>query len=197
MPQTNGVPGWIVFTFENKKPVCLWITARECLVLPCIVDPRICCDTILRVERLNPKLYAIADIWLYNGNCIAACSTFEQRFHWLKDLLRISHSHVQGKIQLLHKSDLPPNTSMRGNEVYVNVPGSPGYFVERVEEGELLTILRTETPDVYRIQSREGYIRVPDLKTSVYLRSKGHPFSMRCIPHNEESWSIIEKIPDL
>lgn len=178
--------------------MCLWITARECLVLPCIVDPRICCDTILRVERIAPKLYAVADIWLYNGNCVAACSTFEQRYMWVKDLLRISHSHIQGTtIQLVHKSELPPKAPLRGMEVYVNVPGSPGYFVEHEEEGEVLTILRTETPDVYNIQGKEGYVRVPDLKTSVYLRSKGQSFNLRCIPHNEESWSIIEKIPDL
>lgn len=197
VPQTTGTPGWIVFTYdENAVPVCLWITAHECRPLKCIVDERICGDTILRVERLSATKYVVSDIWMYNSNCISACSTFEQRYTWTKDILDIAHQFTEDTIQLIHKSALPEGTLFRGEEVYTNTPNSTGFFVEQ-EKSTRLTVLRTEIPDVYRIESKEGYIRVPDLKTSMFLRKQGDQFTLKCTPHDADSWTVLENIPEV
>jgi hypothetical protein len=66
IPQTNGIQGWIVFTYENNIPVCLWMNSQECYKIPCCVDERICNDTFLRVEKVGDLEFVIADIWLYN-----------------------------------------------------------------------------------------------------------------------------------
>ena len=197
VPQTTGTPGWIVFTYdENAVPVCLWITAHECRRLRCIVDERMCGDTILRVERISPTKFVLSDIWMYNSNCVCACSTFEQRYKWTKELLSIAHQHTEDTIQIIHKSELPEGTLFRGEEVYTNVVNSTGFFAEQ-EKSNTLTILRTEIPDVYRIENKEGYIRVPDLKTSVFLRKQGPQFALKCTPHDADSWSVLENIPEV
>jgi hypothetical protein len=198
VPQTSGTPGWIVLTHDkNKIPVCMWITSRESLCIPCCVDERICCDTIFRAEKIGPLSFVIADIWLYNSNCVAACSTFEQRYTWTRNLLSMFHTPIEGTAKFIHKADLPKNTQLRGEEYYTSIVGSHGTYVDQPVLGEEITILKTEIQDVYRIQNKDGYIRVPDLKTSVYLRSKGSQFIMRCIAHDSESWTIVENIPEL
>ncbi len=186
-----------MFTYnENAVPVCLWITAHECRPLKCIVDERVCGDTILRVERISPSKFVLSDVWVYNSNCIASCSTFEQRYTWTKELLAIAHQYTEDTIELIHKSALPEGTLFRGEELYTSVPGANGIFVEQ-EKSCMLLVSRTDIPDVYTIADKEGYIRVPDLKTSVFLRKKGTQFSLKCTPHDAQSWSILENIPEV
>jgi len=188
--------GWIVFTYERKKPVCLWISENECKKLPCIVDERICGDTFLKVEKIGSLDFVVSDIWMYNSNCLFACSTFKQRYDWLLKLLSRFTTYVEGvTIDLIHKSDLG-DVDIKGYEEHPDdLPGKNGYFVEK-NLGTLFDIIQLPTPDCYKVAGH-GYLRVPDLKTSVYLRSKGANFKCRCVKFDEEFWTVTENIPEL
>lgn len=188
VPQTTGKSGWLVFTYDNNIPVCMWITSQECYSVPCCVDERICNDTFLRVERQKNNVYVVSDIWMYNSNCVFACSTFKQRYEWLKDWLpKFIHS-FPGSIQLIHKSEWR-GTTTRGRELYTEDLGGYGYFVDT--PGECVTIVKMSIPDCYEIKPNRGYLRVPDLKTSQYLRKKGDTFSQICIDNEDGSWSLV------
>lgn len=177
--------------------MCLWITNYEAKKLPCIVDERLCGDTFLKVEKIGPMDFVVSDIWMYNSNCIFACSTFKQRYEWLEKLLKRFVTYVEGvTIDLIHKSELG-DVDIKGYEEHpIGMPGKPGYFVEKQEDGELVTITRLPIPDCYEIEGK-GHLHVPDMKTSVYLRSKGNTFSCRCVKYDEEFWALVENIPEL
>ena len=83
---------------------------------------------------------------------------------------------------------------MRGYEDHIDKIGSNGFFVE-LEDPNLVEIIKLAIPDCYRVQ--EGYLKVPDLKTSVYLRSKGDKFKCRCRKNEDGSWSLLENIPSI
>lgn len=193
VPQTVGQPGWIVLTYEGKMPVCLWITERECKKLPCIADERICGDTFLKVEKIGPLDFVVGDIWMYNSNCVFACSTFRQRYEWLQKLLSRFTTHIEGlTVDLIHKSDLG-DVKIKGYEEHNDeIIGRPGYF----DDSELMDIIKLATPDCYEVVGK-GYLNVPNLKTSVFLRSKGERFKCKCIPYDGEFWNITENIPEV
>ena len=170
------------------------MTTHEWKQITCFADERICGDTIFRAEKLNETQYVIADIWMYNSNCIYACSTFKQRYDWLKRLLTTFVYTTVDSIQLLHKSDLE-ETKVRGYEDHPEEIGKPGYFVE-TDKSELLTITKLSIPDCYEIAGK-GYLRVPDLKTSIYLRLKGDTFTCRCVKYDDEFWDVQENIPEI
>lgn len=187
--QTVGTPGWIVLSHEKNIPTCTWVTSHETKVLDICLDERLYGDTIFRVER-NGNAYIIADIWLYNSNCIFACSTFKQRYEWLKRMMATFYTtHLS---VLVHKSDLSPDISIRGKEFYSSKVGESGTFIENDNE----IIFKTEIPDVYTVKGKTGYVLVPDLKTSAFLRSKGDSFNLKCVSSNE-NWKITENIPEL
>lgn len=194
VPQTTGVPGWIVLTYENTTPVCYWLNTHECKKLTIFVDERVCGDTILRAEKLNDKDFVVSDIWMYNSNCIYACSTFSQRFRWLEKFLSTFIRQTPETVRLIHKSNTD-SYSIRGYEEHPEEAGKNGYFVEK-DKSELLTILKLSIPDCYEIPGK-GYLRVPDLKTSVYLRSKGDTFTCKCLKYDDEYWDIQENIPEI
>jgi hypothetical protein len=196
VPQTTGQSGWIIFTYELKKPVCLWISGKEAKKLPCIIDERLCGDTFLKVEKVSSLEYVVSDIWMYNSNCVFACSTFKQRYDWLQKLLSRFTSCVEGvTIDLIHKSDMD-NIPLRGYEEHsLDIPGRPGYFIEK-DDSEVLTVTRLGFPDCYEIQGK-GFLRVPDFKTSAYLRSKGQTFNCKCVKYDEEFWDVAENIPNV
>ena len=196
VPQSAGLPGWIVFTYEGTTPVCLWISGSESEKLPCIVDERLCGDTFLKVERLASDTFLISDIWMYNSNCVFACSTFKQRYEWLKELLSTFTRHIEGvTIRLVHKSDF--QGEIKGYEEHLeDIPGKPGYYVEEEPDFEMCTVTRMAIPDCYEIAGK-GYLRVPDIHTSVYLRSKGEQFECRCSKYDEEFWDVVENIPEV
>ena len=196
VPQTTGISGWIVLTYDKDVPVCLWLTTQECRKLPLIVDERLCGDTFFRAEKIGKDEFVISDIWMYNSNCVAACSTFKQRYDWLKKLLDRFTFYIPGTPKLIHKSDLSSSTKIKGYEEHPeeNI-GKPGYFVEK-DDSETFTVNRLPIPDCYEIPGK-GYLHVPDLKTSVYLRSKGSTFTCKCVPHEDEFWAITENIPEV
>lgn len=176
--------GWIVLTYENNVPVCSWITTRESCAISVCLDERLFGDSIFRAEKINNK-YVISDVFVFNSSCIFASSTFKQRYDWTKELLK--RFYRPGLAEFIHKSDLPENTKLRGYEVYDFKEGSHGCFVE-LDNTE--TILKTEIPDVYNVKGKEGYVLVPDLKTSVFLRSKGSEFKLKCL-QKDGNWEVI------
>lgn len=196
VPQSTGHPGWIVLTYEDVTPVCLWITGNEAKKIPFICDERICGDTFLKVEQLDSQTFLVSDIWMYNSNCVFACSTFEQRYNWLKELLKTFTSHVDGvTIKLLHKSDY--TGPIKGYEEHpADMPGKPGYYMEDESKSETLNVIRMNIPDCYEIPGK-GYLRVPDIKTSIFLRSKGETFVCKCSRYDEEFWDVTENIPEV
>ena len=196
VPQSTGQPGWIVFTYEGKMPVCVWISSGECEKLQCIVDERLCGDTFIKVERLDNQTFLVSDIWMYNSNCVFACSTFKQRYNWLKDLLGTFTTHIEGvTIRLLHKSEF--TGEIKGYEEHPDdMPGKPGYYVEEEPDTETFKVTRMAIPDCYEIAGK-GYLRVPDIKTSIYLRSKGETFECKCSKYDDEFWDVLENIPEL
>jgi hypothetical protein len=99
--------------------------------------------------------------------------------------------HVPGTLKLIHKSDLK-NVKIRGNEYYSSDIGAKGCFVEEV--GDKVIVKRMATPDCYEIKGQKGYLKVPDLKTSAFLRSKGPEFECRCTQNEDGSWSLSEKV---
>lgn len=169
------------------------MTAQECRKIPCIVDERICGDTILRAERISPYEFVIADIFIFNSNCVYACSTFEQRYNWLKELMDTFIYKTQFSAQFIHKKDLLSTCRIKGYEEHPDEPGKPGYFAD-AEDKDTKQITKLAIPDCYEVSSG-GYLRVPDLKTSVFLRSKGSSFKLRCSKNEDSSWTILEPIP--
>lgn len=167
--------------------MCMWFTSRECVQvnIPCCVDERICGDTFLRCEKIRND-FIVSDIFIYNSNCVFACSTFEQRYNWLKDLLKFFQV-VPGFARFIHKSNLEKHHKIRGQESYLDEIGSNGYYSE--EKGELVKIKKHILPDCYLIG--DSYLRVPDLKTSQYLRTLGSEFELRCDRNDDGSWSIL------
>jgi hypothetical protein len=194
VPQTNGIPGWIALTYNKLKPACFWVTPTEITRIPCIADERLFGDTIFRAERIGQLDFIISDIFIYNSNCIFACSTFEQRYVWLSNLLKTFTFSSTGTAKFIHKCDLDPKQKLRGYEDHIDKNGSYGFFVE-LEDPNLVEIIKLPIPDCYRVQ--EGYLKVPDLKTSAYLRSKGDNFKCRCKKNDDGSWSLLENIPSI
>ena len=195
VPQTTGQSGWIVLTYEDSTPVCLWITTQDCRKVPAIVDERLCGDTFLRVEKTGDLEFVVSDIWMYNSNCVFACSTFEQRYHWLKELLSKFTRHIKGTAKFIHKSDLTTQ-KLRGTEEHpIENTGKPGFFIEQ-ELGQVVQVTKLSIPDCYEVAPK-GYLRVPNLKTSAYLRTKGESFTCRCVPFDDESWTVVENIPEV
>lgn len=183
-----------MFTYDNKIPVCLWITKAGCKKVPCIVDERLCGDTFLRAEQIGELDFVIADIFIYNSNCVFACSTFKQRYDWLSQLLSTFTTCLEGvTIDLIHKQDLADEVPLKGFEEHpLETIGSTGYFVEKTN---LQTITKLTLPDCYSVND-QGHLLVPDLKTSLYLRSKGPKFQCNCEKVDDEFWKLNENIPE-
>jgi hypothetical protein len=49
-------------------------------------------------------------------------------------------------------------------------------------------------PDCDEIKGQKGYVKVPELKTAVCLRSKGAEFECRCTQNEDGSWNLVEKV---
>jgi hypothetical protein len=172
------------------------MTAQECRRIPCIADERICGDTILRAERMGPFEFVIADIFIFNSNCVYACSTFEQRYHWLKELMDTFIYNSKNSTQFIHKKDLNHTHRIRGYEEHLDEPGKHGYFAD-VEDKDIKEVTKLSIPDCYEVSPADGYVRVPDLKTSVFLRSKGQTFKLKCSKNQDGSWTVLENIPSI
>lgn len=197
VPQTTGYLGWIVFTYENEKPVCLWITNERSEKIMCSFDERIAGDTIIRAEKVSPLTFVVGDIWVYNSNCVFMCSTFSQRYEWLKTFLPSFIGHVEGvTAKFIHKSE-SSQYKIRGYEDHPNEIGKTGFYSDKEDDSQRMQITRMNMPDCYEVGNTEGYLKVPDIKTSKYLRSKGQSFFCNCIKNDEDSWTLVENIPVL
>ena len=128
----------------------------------------------------------------YNSNCIFACSTFQQRYDWLKIILNTFHSKIDGLSIFLHKSEIPKETRLRGYEIYTEEIGKHGFFVENDTS---VTVLKSSIPDVYTVENDGGYLKVPSIEISEFLRSKGDKFNIKCEKLDDGSWVITENIP--
>jgi hypothetical protein len=95
--------------------------------------------------------------------------------------------------KFIHKAD--STHKIRGYEEHPEDVGKTGYFVEK-DDSLVLQISKLNIPDCYEVVGK-GYLRVPDLKTSTYLRSKGDMFECRCAPYDDEFWDVVENIPEL
>jgi hypothetical protein len=158
--------GWIILCFEKNIPCCYWVTTKEQKQLPIVLDERLFGDTIFKAEQTGKDTYNIIDIWLYNSSCIYAGTSFPQRTNWIQDILSVFHTNVDGLTKLTH---LKQNT---------------------------VTVKKSLIPDVYFIKNHEGYVQIPDIKTSRFMRSKGDEFELNCKQHGE-FWVIQENIPDV
>lgn len=195
IPRSSGESGWIVFTYNKNIPVCLWINSHECKQVPCCVDERICGDTFFKVEKVSELEFVVSDIWFYNANCIFACSTFQQRYDWLLELLNEFVYCIPNKtIKLIHKSNYDFKHII-GYEYWVTeIPGKKGYYVEE-DISQVVTLEKHFVPDSYEIKGTQEFVKITDMKTSLYLRSKGKEFECRCIRSPEGVWSVVEDIP--
>ena len=191
VPQTTGKPGWLIFTHDNNIPVCVWTTSQECYKVPCSADFRICNDTFLRVERVSNTEFVVADIWVYNSNCVFSCSTFQQRYEWLKEWLSMFVYEYPGSIRLIHKSELELS-KIRGYETYTDDIGGKGYYRDH-DGSNIVTVKRMTLPDCYEVNGN-GYLRVPTLKLSEELRALGESFKIRCIHEEDGSWTFVSKV---
>lgn len=194
VPQTKGISGWLILTYDKAVPTCLWVTNTESKKLPCIVDERICGDTFFRAEKIGPLDFVISDIWMYNSNCVFATSTFEQRYKWLKLFLPTFTSHVPGTVKFIHKSDIV-GSSIKGYEEHPTEVAKPGYFVEH-DGSDLVHFVKMNLPDCYESVPFTGFLKVPNIATAFYLRSKGDEFDCKCTKTGDQ-WVVAENIPIL
>ena len=190
-----GSLGWLILTYENNIPVCVFVNTQECKKVPILADERICGDTFMRVEKINDLEYVVSDIWMYNSNCIFACSTFSQRYEWLEKFLTTFIQSTPETAKLIHKSKAT-EYKLRGYEEHSYEIGKHGYFVEKEDDYEILNVKRLTIPDCYEVE-QGGYLLVPNMKTSVYLRSKGDQFTVKGVKQDEEFWDIVEDIPEV
>jgi hypothetical protein len=191
VPQTTGTQGWIIFTYENNIPVCLWLNSQECYKIPCCVDERICNDTFLRVEKVNDLEFIISDIWLYNSNCVYASTTFSQRYKWLKELISKFMYSYEGFAKFIHKSEIEKFKVKGFEEHPENIPGRHGYFTDLCYSQQKLKFKKTNIPDCYELITGNGYLKVPDIRTSEYLRNLGEEFVCECKPDDETGWWTV------
>jgi len=94
--------------------------------------------------------------------------------------------------KFVHKKDLT-NHKTRGYEEHLDEPGKHGYFVDSDDRQD---IVKLPIPDCYEVKEG-GYLKVPDLKTSAFLRSKGSAFKLRCSKNDDGSWTVLENIPHI
>lgn len=79
---------------------------------------------------------------------------------------------------------------------YTSVPVFETYrlvLCDPTDDGEAVTVSRTDVPDVYRVSSG-GYLRVPTLALSRHLRTLGERFQIRAIDNRDGTWTISSPI---
>ena len=182
IPQFIATQGWIILTYDKGIPVCLWITQKEIKELTICLDERLFGDAIFRAEKISgyEHKYVISDIFIYASTNIHRLTTFQERFEWTSKILKF-HKHIPGLTELYTKDSAFP---IKGYEYYDNKKGSSGIYSEAKE-----IVYKSEIPDVYFIRGKSGYVAVPDLKTSEFLRSKGSEFELH-LEENKGIWHI-------
>ena len=191
VPQSSGISGWICLTYnENLKPVCLWITNQDSIEISCCIDERLFGDTFFKAEKIGNK-YIIADLFLLNSNCIFKCTNYEKRSSLIENLFEKFYTPIKNFPELIPKSKFDfTGIKLKGYELYTAELGTKGYFVENTKP----KIIKSDIPDVYFIEGTENYLRVPDLKTSEFLRLKGLTFELDCEDMQDGTFLIKENI---
>jgi hypothetical protein len=152
----------------DPLPVCYWI-GKTIEQLSVALDERLFGDTLFRAERISADQYVISDLFMYSATNIFRTTTYAQRQEIIRGLMRF-HKHIPGLVKFYRKdADFP----VKGYEYYDDKKGSFGIYSEGTE-----TVIKSDIPDVYFIRGKEGYVAVPDLKTSEFLRSKGDEFEL-------------------
>lgn len=166
MRQTFGTPGWLSL---QPGPEVKWISRDgPAETISMVVDERMCCGTLLRVERLSPTRFVAADLLYLNGRYVWASHSFEQRSRWLRDLLEEFHT---GELaQLVHKEDLE-EVPVKGWEYYTACLGVAGFY-EPLPPMVPTKWSPTELPDVWR-NSAGHILEVRTLEALQKLRK--HP----------------------
>ena len=134
----------------------------------------------------------LADLWMFNGTPIFDRTTFEERQIKLKEVFSTFFTNCPA----FQSSSLDLRSNMkdhRGKEYYTNDRGAKGIFVENdIKKDELkLEVIRTDTPDVYRIPSNGEYLRVRTLSLSCYLNSLDDRFFIRCKNNYDGTWDPL------
>ena len=94
------------------------------------MDDRVCGDTIFRAIRISPRVFVISDIWVFNGENIHHGKTFADRQAIIAQIL--DYFHEPDLTAFVHMDDVPVGTLVRGYEVYDDLPGSIGAFVDKL-----------------------------------------------------------------
>jgi hypothetical protein len=167
VPQFKGEQGWIFLTYD-PLPVCYWI-GKETVKLQICLDERLFGDTLFRAERISSTQYVISDLFMYSATNIFRTTTYAERQKIIRGLMTF-HKHIPRLVEFYTKDAQFP---IKGYEYFDDKKGSMGVYSEGME-----TVIKSDIPDVYFIRGKEGYVAVPDLKTSEFLRSKGNEFEL-------------------
>ena len=185
VPQFIAQQGWIILIYEGEIPKAFWISQnlKEIKELTIALDERLFGDTIFRAEKISGEehKYVISDIFVFASTNIFIRTNFEERSQWLTKILNKFYNPIKGLTELYLKDSKFP---IKGYEYYDTNKGSKGIYAEEKE-----IVYRTEIPDVYFIRGKSGYVAVPDLKTSEFLRSKGEEFEL-FLEEKEGIWYI-------
>lgn len=106
---------------------------------------------------------------MYSATNIFRITNYKERQEIIKGLLTF-HKHIPSLVNLFMKDS---NFPIKGYEYFDDKKGSIGVYSDAKE-----TVFKSDIPDVYFIRGKEGYVAVPDLKTSEFLRSKGDEFEL-------------------
>ncbi len=131
IPQYVGNQGWVLLTHnEESKPIALFVDKRETpVVLPIVLDERLCSDTVIRVVQLKPSVFLACDIRVLNGICVYEKLSYAARHALLEDLLNAFH-HTDLTALLI---DAPTDCILHGWEHYDDEPGTIGVFLPAKE----------------------------------------------------------------
>lgn len=111
-----------------------------------VIDERMCCSTLLRVERLSPTRFVVADMLYLNGRYVWATHSFAQRYRWIRDLLE--EFHTAELCELVHKDELE-EVPIKGWESYSDSPGLAGCY-QPLPSMVPMRWHPTEHPDVWK-----------------------------------------------
>lgn len=128
VPQPKGTPGWLMFSHTDEGIAqCIFVDAKQesAVPIPIVMDERLCSDTILRAIRIRPRLFAVCDILVWNGDVLPPRLPFETRKERLRQALEVFHSPVLTALQLPEDVD----ATLHGYEYYDEKPGTTGVFL--------------------------------------------------------------------
>lgn len=129
IPQFVGSPGWMVLTHESDGSPVTWFVDQhdKPTQVKIVMDERMFSDTVIRVTRLEPDVYAAVDLRTFNGVNVHDTKSYSERRALLDELLAEFHS--PDLTAMLSMDEVPPLTSVRGWETYDDNPGTLGVFL--------------------------------------------------------------------